>query len=76
MIQIHYLILLSIDPCPLLTNECINYEETPLNRLSPVASEEEVFDNEELGLTAPLTPNEIADFAEAAVTATTEKHYE
>ena len=53
-------------------NECLNREEPHLNRLSSVASEEEVFDNEELGLAAPLTPNEIADFAEVAVTVATE----
>ena len=59
-------------PVPTTDNECINHEEPPLNQSRPVASEEEVFDNEELGLTAPLTPNEIPEFAEAAVTATTE----
>ena len=57
---------------PTADNECLNRAEPPLNRSSPVASEEEVFDNEELGLAAPLTPNEIADFAEVAVTAATE----
>ena len=57
---------------PTADNKCINHEEPPLNQLSLVASEEEVFDNRELGLTAPLTPNEIAEFAEAAVTTTTE----
>ena len=61
-----------MDLCPPLTKKCINHEEPPLNQSRPVASEEEVFDNEELGLTAPLTPNEIAEFAEAAVTAATE----
>ena len=59
-------------PMPTADNECINHEEPPLNQSSLVASEEEVFDNGELGLTAPLTPNEIAEFAEAAVTAATE----
>ena len=59
-------------PVPTADNECINHEEPPLNQLSLVASEEEVFDNKELGLTTPLTPNEIAEFAEAAVTAATE----
>ena len=59
-------------PVPTADNECINHDEPPLNQSSPIASEEEVFDNEELGLTAPLTPNEIAEIPEAAVTATTE----
>ena len=59
-------------PVPTAANERINHDEPPLNQSSPIASEEEVLDNEELGLTAPLTPNEIAEIAEAAVTAATE----
>ena len=57
---------------PTADKESLNHEEPPLNRSSPVASDEEAFDNDKFGLTAPLTPNEIADFAEAAVTAATE----
>ena len=59
-------------PIPTADKECLNCDEPPVNWSSPVASEEEAFNNDDLGLAAPLTPSEIADFAEAAVTAATE----
>ena len=59
-------------PVPTADKECLNCDKPSVNLSIPVASEEEVFNNDDLGLAAPLTPNEIADFAEAAVTATTE----
>ena len=40
-------------PVPTVDNECLNCEEPPVNQSSPVASEEEVFNNDDHGLAAP-----------------------